>query len=128
MLGSVTAAFRWIILSMDKSFRKDLAAQLAAITESRQMKASDLTNPEKAFKRHITGPREIPAEPELLIQEMVGSAAFHTLWPPYSFLNNEWNNILLPSFALWNYLCIFSISRYKLIRGKLQNEKFHPKF
>lgn len=70
---------------MDKSFRKDLAAQLAAITESRQMKSSDLTNPEKALKRHITGPREIPAEPELLIQEM-GSGAFHTLWPPYSLL------------------------------------------
>lgn len=74
---------------MDKSFRKDLAAQLAANTEYRQMKVSDLTNPEKAFKRHVAGPREIPAEPELLIQEMVGSGAFHTLWPPYSFFNHE---------------------------------------
>lgn len=86
MLGSVTAAFSCIILIMDKSFRKDLAAQLAAIAESRQMKSSDLTNPVKAFKRHIAGPREIPAEPELLIQEMVGTGAFYRLWPPYSFL------------------------------------------
>lgn len=67
MLGSLTAAFSWIIPSIAKSFRKDLTAQLAANTEHRQTEASDLTNPEKAFKKHIPGPREFPAELELLI-------------------------------------------------------------
>lgn len=46
----------------------------------------DWTNPERAFRRHTPGPGKIPSGLELLVQDMVGSGAFHVPWLPYSFL------------------------------------------